>query len=65
MNEIIAKVITMIILIIILLCIVPWFLMWGWSWAVVPIWGMAPLTFQQAFGFSVLLATIKEGLTKR
>jgi len=34
--------------------ITAFFIMWGWSWFMVPVFKMAPLTFTQAFGFSIL-----------
>lgn len=30
------------------------FIMWGWSWFMVPVFGMEALTWGQAFGFSLL-----------
>lgn len=37
------------------------FIMLGWSLFVVPVFSLKPLTFFQAFGFSLLAATFKSG----
>ena len=34
-------------------------LMWGWGMFMVPVFGLAELTFQQAFGGIILLAVIR------
>jgi hypothetical protein len=34
-------------------------LMWGWSLFMVPVFGLAELTFQQAFGGVILLGVIR------
>ena len=47
-------ILTIVIIFCVLVLISTFIIMWGWSWFMVPVFGMAPLTFTQAFGFSLL-----------
>lgn len=42
---------------VVVLIITMLFIVWGWSLFMIPVFGMQPLTFSQAFGFALLAQT--------
>lgn len=51
----------MLLLLVLVTVISSLFIMLGWYLFMVPVFGMQPLTFFQAFGFSLLAACFKGG----